>query len=132
MSERNGKCAFISDGYTRDGFIAETEFHPDVHFTYRPSTGTERTVVSGLIRIEHAKGTEKGLAQTEKLAADLLVSHLVAWDIVDDKGDEVELNAANALLVEPHTFNRLYSIIMGESVSDEMKEQESVGNSQAA
>jgi len=130
MSERNGKCAFIPDGYTRDGFIAATEFHPDVRFTYRPSTVIQRTVVNGLIRIEHAKGTETGLAKTEELAAELVASHVVTWDIVDPDGAEVEVTADNVLQNEPHLFNRMYLIIMGESVSDEIKELESVKNSQ--
>ncbi len=131
MSERNGKCAFISDGYTRDGFIAETEFHPDMRFAYRPSTSTERAVVVGLIRLEHAKGTEAGLAKTEELAAKLVASHLVAWNVVDDKGDDVFPSTENVLQTEPHLFNRLYIIIMGESISDEIKELDSVKNSTA-
>lgn len=131
MSERNGRCAFISDGYTRNGFIKGTDFHPDVRFVYRPTTVTERTVVNGLIRFEHAKGTEAGFSETENLAAKLMVSHLVTWDVVDPDGNDVELNAKNVLGTEPHLFNRLYLIIMGESLSDEKKEQGSEKNSPA-
>ena len=129
MSERNGKCAFIPDGYTRDGFIAETDFHPNVQFVYRPTTVTERSVVNGLIRFEHAKGTEAGFAKTENLAAECMASHLVSWDIVDSDGEDVLLSPFNVLYVEPHAFNRMYQIIMGEALSDEMVEQESVKNS---
>ena len=131
MSERNGRCAYIPDGYTRDGFIEGTDFHPDVRFTYRPTTVVERTVVDGLIRLEHAKGTETGLAKTEELAGDFLVSHLVGWDITDPDGNDVDLNAKNALGIEPHLFNRLYSIVMGVLISDETKEQGSEKNSPA-
>jgi hypothetical protein len=123
MSERNGRCAFIPDGYTRNGFIDGTDYHPDIRFVYRPSTITERTVVNGSIRFEYAKATEEGFAASEELAADLLASHLVKWDITDPDGKEVEVTAENALRVEPHAFNRIYKIIMGESVPDQIKER---------
>lgn len=130
MSERNGKCVFIPDGYTRDGFIESTKFHGDMRFVYRPTTVTERAVINGGIRFEYAKGTEQGFVASEKKAADALASHMVSWDVTAPNGDEVKLTADNALRIEPHLFIRLYEIIMGESLSDELQEQESEKNLQ--
>lgn len=132
MSESNGRCVFIPDGYTREGFIEGNEFHGPIHFFYRPTTVTDRTVVNGLIRFEYAKATEKGYAKSERLAGELLESHLVSWDVTDPDGDEVALTADNILRADPHAFNRLYKIVMGESVSDEIKERESEKNLSAA
>lgn len=129
LSESNGRCAFIPDGYTRDGFIEGTKFHPGARFVYRPATSTERAVVNGAIQFEYAKGTEEGFSRTEKLAAELLVSHVVRWDIADPDGNEVKLTAKNALRIEPHLFNRMYRVVMGESVADQQEEVATEKNS---
>lgn len=128
MSERNGKYAFIPDGYQRNGFIQGTDFHPDMCFVYRPTTIIERTVINGSVRIEYAKGTREGFAKSEKLGAEALVAHLLSWDVKGPNVHEVELTAENVLRIEPHLFVRLYQIIMGESISDELEEQASVKN----
>ena len=130
MSERNGRCAYSTDGYTRDGFIEGTDFHPGMYFVYRPTTIIERTVINGSVRVEYSKATREGFAKSEKLGGEALIDHLLSWDVTDPDGNAVELTAENALKIEPHLFVRLYSIIMGESLSDELKEQESEKNSQ--
>ncbi len=129
MSESNGRCAFIPDGYMRDGFIEATDFHPAVKFVYRPTTITERTVINGTVRCAYAKMTEEGFAESELLGVKALANHIHSWDVQDPDGNVVDVTTENALLLEPKLFTRMYSILMVESVSDKQKETDAVKNS---
>ncbi len=112
MTEQNGVCGFIDDGYTRDGYIAATPYCPAIEFTYRPVLDESRIVL--IDHINTADSKSKALAGQKMLA-----SHLKSWDLKDSAGEVVEINEANMRRVEPNTLLKLRNIVMGLDVSDD-------------
>ena len=118
------KTGFIPDGYTAEGFCAETDFYPAVHFQYRPCVGTEHYGFNAqqvaLFKSEKPKDSE----QARKNIATLLAKHLVSWDLLSPDGNPVEISLANLLRVEPNLSAKLYGIVMGYEPNDDEKPDE--------
>lgn len=104
---------FIPDGYTREGFIKATEFHPEtsLRFEYRPMVPHER--IRAQKRITDAKTDELGETEAHKL----IVSRVTSWDL-SYEGRPIELTTENVARLEPHLSARLFQIVMGYAVDD--------------
>lgn len=109
--------AFLEDGYTQDGYIAEVaRLHPAVSFTYRPALYEEREAW----RRAGAKAFD-AKADT-KLAADLIVGHITGWDVKKRDGAAVDLKADNVARLHPAILRKLLEIVLGYEPSDEAKD----------
>lgn len=105
----------ISDGYTERGYIAEApRLHPALRFEFRPMTMEERSLYL------KASATMK----TEDLRAYMagcIKRHLVGnppWDLRNEKGELVPLQAAELLKLKPKLFDKLFLVISGEEAPD--------------
>lgn len=128
MTERNGRCGFIDDGYTIEAVIPEGETYPEVKITYRPvTTRIYRTMMfQNLESLE--KGT-KGVQNSEKLADELLVRHIEKWDLKDQNGGDVEVNEENMSRLNRHLSGKLFILVMG--IKEEPEPESSEKNSVA-
>lgn len=109
------KTAFIQDGYTRHGYIAETEFHPSCRFEYRPATILDRQqFLMEFNRETEIHGPEAG----ETAAGEWMVKHLNRWDLVDGGGHAVPVTARNMTRLTPKFYDRLLGIMLGSQLSD--------------
>lgn len=77
----------IGDGYTIDGRFPGKGYVPPVDFKFRPALPE---VVYGFLRSKRDTGKEAIKATT-----DILIAHLVSWDVEDKDGSPVEITAAN-------------------------------------
>jgi hypothetical protein len=106
-------CGFIDDGYTRSGTIpVDSRFHPELQFTFRPCTQSER--VSIYYRISKFQETEDGLQRAEDLAHKTMATHIMTWDLQDRNYNSVEIAEETLSKLEPHLSQKLFRVIMGE------------------
>lgn len=116
-------CGFISDGYTKEEFIAATEFHPSLKFSFRPLLFTEvAQLTRRVMEASEVKGpdgkTDKGAAESQRIAVQAITERLETWDLADNKGTPVAIKPENVARVEPHLLGRLYNIMTGGSTGD--------------
>lgn len=109
------KSAFITDGYTREGYIAETEFYPAARIQYRPATVQERIVIKDKIAREALR---RDATAGEKLLNEWIVTHLLKWDVKDEDGRDVSITSENLGRLNPAFGFRLHAILMGDSICD--------------
>ena len=115
MSERNGDGfpAYIHDGCTLDGYIAEQPgLYPAVDFKYRPAIRQERTVF-----YERIRKAPSGAAG-DKEVAQAMKHQLVSWDIKDHNHKSLAITAPIILRLQPALFERIWEIIVGNQGSD--------------
>jgi hypothetical protein len=111
--------AFIDDGYTLDGYIAENPgLYPAVEFQYRPMTRRETAVLEG--DIMRTRDAEAG--ETE--AAKVVARKLVSWNLVDRAGKPVPISADNLLRLQPVLGGTLLEIVRGRRASDRKPDQQ--------
>ena len=97
--------AFIDDGYTESGYIAEIpRLHPSLSFEYRPMLATERN--------RAADEAEKPNADPTKVMVEWLAKKLVTWSL-DRKPDAAALSR-----LRPKLLTRLYAVVAGNDASD--------------
>lgn len=114
MTDNGRLSAYIHDGYTVAGYIQEVpRLYPAVRFTFRPVLSQNRAVVFQEIQL--TTDARKG----ETIAAELVKSQILSWDIVDHEGNAVEITTTNALRIQPLLFNRLFKVIIGDRAPDE-------------
>lgn len=127
MTTNGTPLGYIHDGYTADGFIAESpRLHPSLRFTYRPMLAQNRTVVFR----EIAKCTDP--RKEETLAAQTIKSQVLSWDLVDENGKAVDLTVSNILRVQPRLLSRLFDVVTGTQASDEDPQRSSDENAKQA
>lgn len=114
------KSAFISDGYTIDSVIEETEFHPAVRVKFRPLLKAEaRKVMLKISELERKGGklTDGGIDVGEKHAAEVIARQIANWDITagGDDGSEsiVAINSENVLRIEATLQAKLFALVTG-------------------
>jgi hypothetical protein len=91
--------AFVDDGYTRDGRIAEAAGRwPEINFAYRPADASQFT---------------------EQFVAERLAKNLVSWDIRNSKGESVPITAENLMRLVHPVLMRIYAIINSTEASDD-------------
>jgi hypothetical protein len=106
-------CAnFIADGYTQPGYVQPVErLHNALRFRFRPVLAEERGRLADMASTATAAGC---LRQ----AAALLAEKLVAWDIADPLGNDVDISPANVLRLQPELLLKLQQIVLGVVASD--------------
>jgi len=108
-------CAYIPDGYERDGYIAEEpRLYPAVKFRYRPMLAQDRS------QIQHAfaQAAEHPRKQDE-LMAKAIESRVVQWDLIKQDGEPVPVKAREMVRLQPNMLYKLYAIVAGNIPSDE-------------
>jgi len=104
---------FISDGYDEPGYIAEQPgLFPAMRFTYRPMLAVERDAIAAQsVRRSPKEYHDHFLVPT-------LADFIKSWDAVDKVGQSKPISAASVRTLRPRLFDRLYSIVCGDSPSD--------------
>lgn len=93
--------AYIDDGYTIDDTIPELPGHyPAVKFSYRPATYRE------LRRIDAAISAPATMEQAIDATCQFVADHVVAWDVIDSKGEAVPVTSK--------AMDRLESVLLAE------------------
>jgi len=111
MSDTDSKkVAFLSDGYTEEFCIPEGDDYPAVKGTFRPQTS-----IQGLGYRQKAKALgeedEVGLA---RVTADMLADVIQTWDIVDERGEPVEVSTTNMERLEFSLTEELLKTVAGD------------------
>lgn len=102
----------IPDGYEEPGYIAEQAgLFPAVRFVYRPMLAEARDTIT-------ATTSRKQPNEYHKILAAAMASRIVKWDVVSADGKPLAADAATIRQLRPRLFDRLYSIICGDSSSD--------------
>ena len=105
--------AFVDDGYTREGRIAEAAGRwPEINFAYRPADASQFT--EQVVRGKHLDD-----AAWHKFVAERLAKNLVSWDIKNSKGESVAITAENLMRLVHPVLMRIYSIINSTEASDD-------------
>jgi hypothetical protein len=104
----------IDDGYTFDGLIEARGPWPAVHFRYRPC------LPEGVY--DFLRGKRDTGKQSMRATMDMLMAHLVAWDITDPRGDLVPIRAEFLARLPHPVLERMLDHVTGysapESISD--------------
>lgn len=104
--------AFIADGYTERGYVAEhLNMHQAVRFDFRPMLISERMAFGR--ETEKLRGIE-----TRTVMARWLVRKLKSWDLRDGKGELVPIKEDTLLRLKAKLFERLFSVVSVEEASD--------------
>lgn len=103
---------FIDDGYTTSGYLepsGETGC-PALNFQYRPALAN---------KYEWAE--EKGIGPDERTRRRSVVihEHLVSWDAVNSKGQDVSVSLASVSRLHWLTMVSMFNIICGLRESDQ-------------
>lgn len=112
--------AFIPDGYTADGYVAEERLGQSVlwegvKFKYRPAIPAE---------IE-ALRISSSVQQAERKRNEYLTKHLVEWDLVSG-GQPVEITPENCARLNKTFRDALLGIIDGSRHNDDHPELEAL------
>lgn len=114
MSDVNGVCCYIPDGYTQEAFIRGDEtLFPDVRLTYRP------VLVLQQAQINQEMAAANDIEKAQWIAARWMVQQIVTWDIKKPDGSAVNHNDQKEVLhLRPALFARLWDIINGTDGGD--------------
>ena len=105
--------AYIHDGYTKTAYIApENGNYPAVRFEYRAMLTQDRSVVAN--RIEKTSDARK----VDQITAATITSCISSWDIKKHDGEEVSLDTAEVLRIQPALFRKIFYILMSYSPTD--------------
>lgn len=105
----------IRDGQTKCGYIeAMPKLHDGLMFEYRPMLSeTLEAVESAAVKTDGSKGAQLVIMEVTK--------HLVSWSEENDKGEALPIEFDTVRKLWPSMlFNRLYRIISGQTVTDEV------------
>jgi hypothetical protein len=120
-------ASYISDGYTRNGYIAAAvpeksgeRLYDDLRFTYRPATRMDINKLDAEIRVAaHNQDFDPTAAiLAETIACKFVANRLVSWSLKDVGVPDVPVTADAVGRLQVYLFTRLYSIIRGTAVSD--------------
>lgn len=112
-NNNNNECAWIEDGYTKDGYVARIEgLHPAISFRFRPMIQPERS------RIQHEQKRAKTPEESEAMAAREIARRVTEWDITKANGDLVSISEKNVLRVQPNAFYAIWLQVLGATGPD--------------
>ncbi len=105
--------AFIHDGYTFRGYIAERRgLHPALRFDWRPVRREQ--IVEAYRRLSDA-----GSVQAERATCAMVAKHVIWWDAKDLDGNPMPITADNLFKHFPDPFReRLMEILRCNQASD--------------
>lgn len=97
--------AFIPDGYTESGFIAELKnIHEPVRFKFRPVLPEAvRTLMNGF--------WEKTAKAQGEIVDQTLMRQLVEWDLTDHEGSPLEISVSNLRRIKKPLKDHLFNIV---------------------
>lgn len=102
----------INDGYTKTGYIEESEgLHESLRFEFRPMLPEE-------VEDSDAKIQKLGPRDSIRLIAALCASKVVEWSEVDDKGSMVEITPGTVGRLPYTVLGRMHRIVAGVGASD--------------
>ncbi len=120
-------ASYVSDGYTRDGYIAPAvpensgeRIYDELRFTYRPATRREVTEIDAKVSVA-ARNREfdpRAAINAEKIACDFVASRIITWSLKDVGVHEVAVTGDAVARLQVYLFTKLYGIIRGEMVND--------------
>jgi hypothetical protein len=119
----------IDDGYTLDGFIQGQEgVFGDLNFRYRPVTPiAERRLavkVSEVVNNSKIADDEKEV-QIELLKVDMVLDHILSWDLKDREGASVDKGLGAVMVHFPGIrYSRLLQIVRDGFASDRKPNQD--------
>lgn len=107
-----GVTHFIPDGYEEPAYIAERPgVHKALRFAYRPMLVEARDTLA-------IAANKKPKESYHAILAAAMASRIVGWSASDPSGKPLPVTAASILGLRPLLFDRLYSIISGDSAGD--------------
>ena len=118
--------SYVSDGYTRDGYISASvqegsseRLHDELDFTYRPATRIDVVKVDAEIRIavRNQDYDATCAVRAEQLACKFVAERIVAWSL-KDRSHPVAVSPAACERMQPYLFSKLYNIIRGVQAND--------------
>lgn len=128
MSEQNGKCGYIDDGYTIETVIPAGDTYPEVKITYR--LVTTRIYLRTIMKIQELRETgSEGVDEAEDLANSVMATHIKEWSLKDRKGNAIEINPDNMENVDGFLSTILFRTVMGIG-EEELKPEKAVKNLQ--
>lgn len=95
----------IHDGYTLDGRIPAFGHHPEVSFRYRPALPEQV--------YEYTNAPKKTGKEELKAVVDLLLKHLVSWDVRDQAGETVPVTADNLKRIPHRVQQKMVDYVTG-------------------
>jgi hypothetical protein len=101
--------AFIPDGYTAEGFIAEGVDYPAVQFEYRPMLHDE---------VSRAEHRSRIMGESHDPMNEAVLDHLVSWDITDAQGKSWAITKENIAALKMRLFLKMWAILAGFAQSD--------------
>ncbi len=110
---RNDVRVFPADGYTVQGYLRAIPdvFNRPLRFTYRPLPHLD------VIELQDSFSKMTRLSYERKCAS-MMAARLIEWDLVDHKGEPMEICIESVLELGTSTFSRLFEIILGTGATD--------------
>lgn len=114
------ESAFIDDGYETDGRLAGIPgLFPPIAFRYRPAVASAHNAVMR---------TEEGTPERERATCKLLASHVVSWDVKNQKGEPVAVSEDAFSRLQSLPQAQLYNVVIGASLSAKEERKADAGN----
>ena len=119
--------SYISDGYTRTGYIAAAvpeesgeRLYDDLEFTYRPATRMDVTRLDAeiVVAVRNKEFDPKCAERAEQIACKFVASRIDSWTLKDVGIHDVPVTAAACERIHPYLFTRLYGSLRGTLASD--------------
>ncbi|QDT41061.1 hypothetical protein Pan241w_11200 [Gimesia alba] len=111
--------AFIPDGYTEDGFIAESKgVHEAVRFKFRP-------VLPEAVRALMHNFYEKTAKAQSDIVNETLKRQLVEWDLCDLSDTPLKITTSNLCRIKKPLKDRLFNIVTCYEGSDDDQDSDS-------
>ena len=104
-------AAFIPDGHTFSGLL-ESPLHRDVEIGWRPATHEQRQASQRLVNsLIEKKASASQITDSVILT---ICDFLVAWDVVDDKGEPVKIEpGVFKKNIHPDLTEVIFAVVLG-------------------
>ena len=115
MSNSSWRQNIIRDGFTQDGFIAESEgLHGELRFKFRPMLPEEYELLELFRQSNPGDPRRVGAKEREEIA-----SRLKAWSEVDNTNTSVPINADVLKMLRPELWYKLLAVVIGQRRTDD-------------
>ena len=128
--EGNGfTTGIIEDGYTQSAYIeAIAGLYPTIRFRFRPVMVRENSII--VRKQAHCYSEQPPQAgKAQEIAAEVVASLIVSWDIKDSRGEDVPITKDMVLRLRPALFAHLFAVVMGETGADTPPSESTEGGS---
>ena len=102
------KCGIVLDGYTVDHVLPEGDEYPEVKFSYRPLSKLEFVDFNNRL-IKTNETPNRG----EEIAIEILLKHLVSWDLKDHNGNDVKIDKDTLAKLRTTLSKNILNVVMG-------------------